>query len=88
MGEEEEGEMTAAHAYYNENNAYAAQWLRNLIAAGHLPDGILRPDGVLIFKWNETQVPVRDVLALTPTQPIFGHHSGKRAQTHWLVFIK
>lgn len=25
--------------YYNEVDAYAAQWLRNLIAAGHLPDG-------------------------------------------------
>ncbi|MBQ7626204.1 MAG: hypothetical protein IJS87_04010 [Rhodocyclaceae bacterium] len=28
-----------AHAYYNENNAYAAQWLRNLIAAGHIAAG-------------------------------------------------
>ena len=26
-------------AYYNEWDAYAAQWLRNLIAAGHLPPG-------------------------------------------------
>ena len=25
--------------YYNENDPYAAQWLRNLIAAGELPDG-------------------------------------------------
>jgi len=25
--------------YYNEWDAYAAQWLRNLIASGHLPDG-------------------------------------------------
>ena len=25
--------------YYNEIDLYAAQWLRNLIAAGHLPDG-------------------------------------------------
>lgn len=25
--------------YYNEHDPYAAQWLRNLIAAGHLPDG-------------------------------------------------
>lgn len=38
MGEEEKGEMTAP-AYYNENNAYAAQWLRNLIAAGHIVAG-------------------------------------------------
>lgn len=26
-------------AYYNEINPYAAQWLRNLIAAGHIADG-------------------------------------------------
>ena len=26
-------------AYYNEFDPYAAQWLRNLIAAGHLPEG-------------------------------------------------
>ena len=26
-------------AYYNEIDPYAAQWLRNLIAAGHLPAG-------------------------------------------------
>lgn len=25
--------------YYNEFDPYAAQWLRNLIAAGHLPEG-------------------------------------------------
>lgn len=26
-------------AYYNENDPFAAQWLRNLIAAGHIMDG-------------------------------------------------
>ena len=25
--------------YYNEFDPYAAQWLRNLIDAGHLPNG-------------------------------------------------
>ncbi len=28
-----------ARAYYNENDPYAAQWLRNLIAAGHIAPG-------------------------------------------------
>lgn len=28
-----------ARAYYNEHDAYAAQWLRNLIAAGHIAPG-------------------------------------------------
>ena len=49
---------------------------------------VLKPEGVLVFKWNETQVPTRDVLALTPEQPLFGHKSGKRSNTHWLVFMK
>jgi DNA (cytosine-5)-methyltransferase 1 len=28
-------------AFYNEIDPFAAQWLRNLIAAGHLPDGVV-----------------------------------------------
>lgn len=49
---------------------------------------VLAPDGVLIFKWNETQVKLAEVLALTPHQPLFGNTSGKKAGTHWLVFMK
>lgn len=49
---------------------------------------VLRPEGVLIFKWSEVQVPTREVLALTPHKPLFGHQSGKRALTHWITFIK
>jgi SAM-dependent methyltransferase len=49
---------------------------------------VLAVDGVLVFKWNETQVKLREVLALTPHQPLFGNTSGKKAGTHWLVFMK
>lgn len=49
---------------------------------------VLRPEGVLIFKWSEVQVATRDVLALTDHQPLFGHPSGKRAGTHWICFMK
>lgn len=49
---------------------------------------VLHADGVLVFKWNETQVKLREVLALTPHRPLFGHTSGKKAGTHWLVFMK
>lgn len=31
--------MSTAAAYYNEHDAYAAEWLRNLIAAGHIAPG-------------------------------------------------
>jgi len=49
---------------------------------------VLVPHGVLIFKWNETQIKVSEILALTPEQPLFGHPSGKRAATHWICFMK
>lgn len=44
--------------------------------------------GVLIFKWNETQVKVREVLELTPEKPLFGHLTGRKNMTHWYVFLK
>lgn len=49
---------------------------------------VLKPGGFLIFKWNETDVKVSEVLKLTPQQPVFGHLSGKRSNTHWICFMK
>ncbi|WP_246559437.1 class I SAM-dependent methyltransferase [Citrifermentans pelophilum] len=49
---------------------------------------VLRPEGTLIFKWNEHEVPVAQILALTPEQPLFGNRCGKTAKSHWLVFLK
>ena len=49
---------------------------------------VLQRGGFLIFKWNETDIKVSEVLKLTPQKPIFGHISGKRANTHWICFMK
>ena len=49
---------------------------------------VLATDGVLVFKWNETQVKVTEVLALTPVAPLFGHPTGRKGLTHWLVFMR
>lgn len=49
---------------------------------------VLDDYGILVFKWNETQVKVSEVLALTDVQPLFGHPSGRSGLTHWLVFMK
>lgn len=49
---------------------------------------VLATDGVLVFKWNETQVKVAEVLALTPVAPLFGHPTGRKGLTHWLVFMR
>ena len=48
---------------------------------------VLEPHGILVFKWNETQIKLSEVLALTPNKPLFGNTSGRKAGTHWMVFM-
>ena len=49
---------------------------------------VLDADGALVFKWNETQVKIGEVLPLAPHAPLFGHPTGRKGLTHWLVFMK
>ena len=49
---------------------------------------VLKKNGTLIFKWNEQDVPIKKILALTEHKPLYGHISGKRSNTHWISFIK
>lgn len=49
---------------------------------------VLKPNGTLIFKWNEYQIPVRDVLKAIGWKPLYGHKSGKQQKTHWIAFMK
>lgn len=49
---------------------------------------VLKPDGVLIFKWSEYDIQAAKVWAAIGEKPLFGHHSGKRAQTFWGCFMK
>jgi ubiquinone/menaquinone biosynthesis C-methylase UbiE len=46
---------------------------------------VLKPNGTLIFKWNEDQVKLSEVLACFDRKPLFGN---RRSKTHWLVFMK
>jgi SAM-dependent methyltransferase len=49
---------------------------------------VLKPDGVLIFKWSEVQIPTPDIIKAIGYKPLFGHHSGKKSNTNWLCFMK
>lgn len=40
------------------------------------------------FYWSEVDIPLREILELTPHSPLFGHRSGKNMNTHWLCFMK
>ena len=50
---------------------------------------VLKTNGTLIFKWNEQQIKVSDVLkAITDYKPIFGHRTTVKNQTIWMAFMK
>jgi ubiquinone/menaquinone biosynthesis C-methylase UbiE len=49
---------------------------------------VLMEYGVLIFKWNETQISVSHILKVIGKEPLFGHKSGKQSKTHWMCFMK
>ena len=46
---------------------------------------VLEPDGILIFKWNEEQIKLNDVLKEFGKKPLLGDQRGK---TRWIVFMK
>ena len=49
---------------------------------------VLKPDGVLIFKWSEYDIPANEVWQAIGEKPLFGHHSGKKSNTFWGCFMK
>ena len=46
---------------------------------------VLKSGGFLVFKWNECQIKVNEILNLIDTTPLFGN---RRGDTHWMVFTK
>jgi len=47
---------------------------------------VLKPNGTLIFKWNETQIKLSEVLKCFDKDPLFGTKTSKA--TYFLVFTK
>ncbi len=49
---------------------------------------VLDNNGTLIFKWGEVSIPLKEVLALFPQRPLFGHVTAKSGKTIWCTFFK
>lgn len=49
---------------------------------------VLKHGGILIFKWNESQVTLKTVLSAIDHTPLFGHTSGRHGKTIWMTFMK
>lgn len=63
-------------------------WREDIRAGFEEAFRVLKSNGTLIFKWNECQIPLKEILSLTSHTPLFGHTSGKQAKTHWIAFMK
>lgn len=46
---------------------------------------VLKSNGVLVFKWNDDQIKLSEVLKAIEATPLFGD---KRSKTHWCFFMK
>jgi ubiquinone/menaquinone biosynthesis C-methylase UbiE len=62
-----------------------ATWVNDIRQGFEEAMRVLKPNGTLIFKWNEEQISLKDVLEAIQYKPILGN---KRSKTHWLVFMK
>ena len=49
---------------------------------------VLENYGVLIFKWSENDIKLKEVLDVFDEQPLFGHTTGRSGKTKWLCFMK
>jgi ubiquinone/menaquinone biosynthesis C-methylase UbiE len=49
---------------------------------------VLEPNGILVFKWNEAQITLNQVLKAIDHKPLFGHVTGKHGKTIWICFMK
>jgi SAM-dependent methyltransferase len=66
----------------------SANWQKDIAAGFGECFRVLKPEGTLIFKWNETQVPLAKVIGLSGRAPVFGNKRPEQMGTHWLVFFK
>lgn len=63
-------------------------WHEDLAKGFHECLRVLKPYGVLVFKWYEYHIPLKDVLALCPARPTLGNRRPKASKTHWVLFVK
>lgn len=47
---------------------------------------VLKPKGVLIFKWSEDKIKTKRILNIIKVPPLFGHTTGTK--TIWMAFMK
>jgi ubiquinone/menaquinone biosynthesis C-methylase UbiE len=63
-------------------------WQEDLTAGFKECFRVLKEEGILIFKWNERDIKISEILKLTKYKPLFGHTTGRSGNTKWVCFMK
>jgi SAM-dependent methyltransferase len=64
------------------------EWRENLRRGFAECFRVLKPLGMLVFKWCDSDVPLQEVLELTPEKPLIGNRKPATSKTHWILFMK
>jgi tRNA G10 N-methylase Trm11 len=73
------------HKYYG---VLSGEWREMLRKGFSECFRVLKPNGTLVFKWCESSVSLREILALTPEQPVIGNRKPATSKTHFVIFLK
>lgn len=49
---------------------------------------VLDDYGTLVFKWNELELGLREVLECFSQKPLYGHPTANKGKTKWVIFMK
>lgn len=49
---------------------------------------VLKRNGVLIFKWNESRIKTKTLIDVIGMTPLFGHTTDHKGRTVWMCFMK
>lgn len=65
-----------------------SDWRKELKAGFNECMRVLKPNGTLIFKWNEETILVSELIKVLGADPLFGHRTRQSAKTIWMAFMK
>ena len=63
-------------------------WKRDLEKGFNECWRVLENHGILIFKWNERDIKVSEILKLFKKKQLFGHTTGRSGNTKWICWMK
>lgn len=75
--------MTKVYGFLNKNT-----WREDIKKGFDECWRVLEDYGILIFKWNEADIKKAELLRVLDREPLFGHPTGSKINTHWLCFMK